>query len=59
MNTVNGTTTAQVVIDRGSVSLLGNSISFFSADGSPVRTYVVDADVIHVVKPGLTMDFKK
>lgn len=58
-NTVNGTATAQLVTDRGSFGLLGNSISFFSADGSPVRTYVIDASTMHVVKPGLTLDFKK
>lgn len=58
-NTVNGTVTTQTVPDAGSFGLLGNSISFFSADGSPVKTYVIDADVMHVVKPGLTMDYKK
>lgn len=58
-NTVNGTTTAQAVVDNGSFSLLGNSISFFSNDHSPVRTYVIDADVMHVVKPGFTFEFKK
>jgi hypothetical protein len=58
-NTVNGTATDQVVKDQGSFGLLGNSISFFSADGSPVRTFVIDADVMNVVKPGLTMPFRK
>jgi hypothetical protein len=58
-NTVNGTATEQRVTDVGSVSLLGNSISFFSNDQSPVRTYVVDGNTIHVVKPGLTLEFKK
>ena len=58
-NTVNGTTTDQVVVDNGAFSLLGNSASFFSNDRSPVKTYVVDADVIYVVKPGLTMNYKK
>jgi hypothetical protein len=58
-NTVGGTVTNQKVTDNGSVNLLGNSISFFSADGSPVKTYVIDANVMHVVKPGLTLEFKK
>ncbi len=58
-NTVNGTATAQRLTDAGSFALLGNSISFISTDGSPVKTYVIDADVMHVVKPGLTLDFKK
>lgn len=58
-NTVNGTVTSQIVTDRGSFGLLGNSASFISVDGSPVKTYVIDASVMHVVKPGLTMDFKK
>ena len=58
-NTVSGTVTSQTVTDRGSFGLLGNSASFISADGSPVKIYVIDADVMHVVKPGLTMDFKK
>ncbi|HUQ48087.1 MAG TPA: hypothetical protein VM053_07585 [Gemmatimonadaceae bacterium] len=58
-NTVNGTVTLQRVADNGSFGLLGNSISFFSADGSPVKTYVIDADVMHVVKPGLALDFRK
>jgi hypothetical protein len=58
-NTVNGTATDQKVTDQGSFGLLGNSISFFSSDGSPVKTYVIDADVMNVVKPGLTMPFRK
>lgn len=58
-NTVNGTVTDQKVTDSGAFSLLGNSASFFSNDNSPVKTYVIDADVITVVKPGLTMPFRK
>jgi hypothetical protein len=58
-NTTNGAVTTQIITDRGSFALLGNSVSFISVDGSPVKTYVIDADVMHVVKPGLTMDFKK
>jgi hypothetical protein len=58
-NTVNGTVTNQKVTDSGSFGLLGNSASFFSNDNSPVKTYVIDSDVITVVKPGLTMPFRK
>jgi hypothetical protein len=58
-NTVNGTATDQTVVDNGAFSLLGNSISFISNDRSPVKTYVIDGSVMHVVKPGLTLDFKK
>lgn len=58
-NTVNGTVADQKITDSGAFSLLGNSASFFSNDGSAVKTYVIDADVINVVKPGLTMPFRK
>lgn len=57
--TVNGTPKAEIRVDNGSFSLLGNSASFRSNDGSPVATYLIDADVMTVVKPGLTMAFKK
>lgn len=58
-NTVNGTATEQRITDDGSFALLGNSISFISNDRSPVKTYVIDAGVMKVVKPGLTMAFQK
>lgn len=58
-NTAGATATNETRIDNGSFSLLGNSVSFRSNDGSPVATYVIEADVMTVVKPGLTMAFKK
>jgi hypothetical protein len=58
-NTVGGTVTTQRVTDDGAIALLGNSVSFISNDHSPVKTYVIDADVLTVVKPGLTLLFKK
>lgn len=58
-NTVNGTVTNETIVDNGSFGLLGNSINMVSNDKSPVKTYVIDASVMHVVKPGLTLDFKK
>jgi hypothetical protein len=58
-NTVNGTVSDNRVTDSGSFTLLGNSVSFASNDQSPVKTYVIDNDVMTVVKPGLTMAFKK
>ena len=58
-NTVNGTVTNETRTDSGSFALLGNSISFRSNDGSPINTYVIDANTMNVVKPGLTMAFRK
>ena len=58
-NTVSGAATNETRIDNGSFSLLGNSVLFRSNDGSPVANYVVEAGVMNVVKPGLTMAFRK
>lgn len=57
--TTNGQVTNASITDTGSFSLLGNSISLRSNDGSPLKAAVIAGNTMTIVESGLTEVFKK